>query len=173
MTREKKVMISPPLSKLKQQNRKHQRSIMADNSEPDCRSSLCSPLTISDNESVDEVEASGDEVQAKTDEESDPEGGVMSKKSHKTESGTSLKNRSVYDMLKNAADKKKEGQMKKNTEPIQQKKRTYKKKPVIVKTQAQAEKDLMKSLLVYKKSSPCSTHINVIFMLTNNLKDES
>ena len=71
------------------------------------------PLTISDNESVDEVEVSRDEVQAKTDEESDPEGGVMSKKSHKTESSTGLKNRSVYDMLKNAADKKKEGQMKK------------------------------------------------------------
>ena len=49
-----------------------------------------------------------------TDEESDPEGGVVSKKSRKTESSTSLKNRSVYDMLKNhAVDKKKEGQMKK------------------------------------------------------------
>ena len=56
-------------------------------------------------------------------------------------------------MLKDA-DKKKEGQMKKNAEPIQQKKRTYKKKPVAIKTQAQAEKDLMKSLLVYKKSFP-------------------
>ena len=97
----------------------------------------------------------------------------MSKKSSKTESSTGLKNRSVYDMLKNAADKKKEGQMKKNTEPIQQKKSTYKKKPVIVKTLAQAEKDLMKSLLAYKKSSPGETHINIIFMPTHNLKDES
>ena len=165
----------PSPSKLKQQqNRKHQRSIIGDDSEPDCRSSSCSPLTISDNESVDEVEGSGDEVQAKTDEQSDPEGGVMSKKSRKTESSTGLKNRSVYDMLKNhAADKKKEGQMKKNTEPIQQKKRTYKKKPVVVKTLAQAEKDLMKSLLAYKRSSPGQTHINVIFMPTHNLKDES
>ena len=161
----------PPISKLKQQNRKRQRSIIADDSDPDCRSSSCSPLTISDNESVDEVEGSGDEVQAKMDEESDPEGGVVSKKSRKTESSTGLKNRSIYDMLKNAADKKKEGQMKKNTEPIQQKKRTYKKKHVIVKTQAQAEKDLMKTLLAYKKSSPYGTHINVIFM--PNLKDES
>ena len=65
----------PPLSKLKQQNGKCQRSIIADNSEPDCCSSSCSPLTISDNESVDEVEASGDEVQAKGDEDSEPEGG--------------------------------------------------------------------------------------------------
>ena len=86
MTGQKKVMISP-LSKLKQQNRKHQRSIIGDDSEPDCHSSLCSPLTISVNESVDEV--SGDEIQAKTDEESDPEGGVMSKKNCKTESNTS------------------------------------------------------------------------------------
>ena len=124
-----------------------------------------------DNESVDEVEASGDEVQAKTDEDSEP-GGVMSKKNHKTEPSTSFKNRSIPDMLKDADKNKKEGQIKKNTEPVQQKKRTYKKKPAIIKTQAQAEKDLMKSLLVYKKSSPYSTHINIIFMLTGHLNDE-
>ena len=64
----------PPLSKLKQQNRKRQRLIIGDESDPDCRSSSCSPLTISDNESVDEMEVSGDEVQTKTDEDSEPEG---------------------------------------------------------------------------------------------------
>ena len=73
----------------------------------------------------------------------------------------------MYDMLKDA-DKKKAGQMKKNMEPPQQKKRTYKKKPVVVKTQAQAEKDLMKSLLVYKKSSPYCTHINVGCLTMNH-----
>ena len=52
----------PPLSKLKQQYRKCQRLIIGDESNPDCRSSSCSLLTISDNESVDEIEVSGDEV---------------------------------------------------------------------------------------------------------------
>ena len=121
---------------------------------------------------VDEMEASGDEVQTKTNKDSEPEGSVP-KKNHKVEPSTSSKPRSVYDMLKDA-DKKKEGQMKKNTEPVQQKKRTYKKKPTVIKTQAQAEKDLMKSLLVYKKSSPYSTHINVIFVLSSQvMNDES
>ena len=60
----------PPLSKLKQQNRRHQRVIIGDESDLDCCSSSCSPLTISDNESVDEMEASGDEVQMKMDEDS-------------------------------------------------------------------------------------------------------
>ena len=166
-------MNSPPPSKLKQQNRKRQRLIIGDESDPDCHSSSCSPLTISDNESVDEMEVSGDEVQMKMDEDSEPEGGVP-KKNRNVEPSTSSKPRSMYDMLKDA-DKKKEGQVKKNTGPAQQKKRTYKKKPVVIKTQAQAEKDLMKSLLVYKKSSPYSTHINVIFMPSSQMmvNDES
>ena len=164
----------PPLSKLKQQHRKRQRLIIGDESDPDCCSSSCSPLTISDNESVDEIEVSGDEVQTKTDEDSEPEGVVL-KKNRSVEPSTSSKPRSVYDMLKDA-DKKKEGQVKKkNTGSAQQKKRTYKKKPVVIKTQALAEKDLMKSLLVYKKSSPYSTHINVIFMQSSQMtvNDES
>ena len=57
-------------------------------------------------------EASRDEVQTKADEDSEPEGGVVSKRNCKTEPSTSFKNRSIYDMLKDA-DKKKEGQMKK------------------------------------------------------------
>ena len=126
----------PPLSKLKQQHRKRQRLIIGDESDPDCRSSSCSLLTISDNESVDEIKVSGDEVQTKTDEDSEPEGGVLKKK--------------IQD-------------------PLNRKKRTYKKKPVVIKTQAQAEKDLMKSLLVYKKSSPYIMHINVIFMLSSQM----
>ena len=103
------------------------------------------------------MEASGDEVQTKTDKDSEPEGSVP-KKNRMVEPSTSSKPRSVYDMLKDA-DKKKEGQMKKNTEPVQQEKEDIQEKPVVIKTQAQAEKDLMKSLLVYKKSSPYSTHI--------------
>ena len=73
------------------------------------------------------MEVNGDEVQTKTDEDSEPEGSVP-KKNHKVEPSTSSKPRSMYDMLKDV-DKKKEGQMKKNTEPVQQKKRTYKKEP--------------------------------------------
>ena len=97
----------------------------------------------------------------------------MPKKNCKVEPSTSSKPRSVYDMLKDV-DKKKEGQMKKNTEPVQPKKRTYKKKPVVIKTQAQAEKDLMKLLLVYKKSSPYSTHINITFVPSSlMMNDES
>ena len=119
------------------------------------------------------MEVSSDKVQTKTDEDSELEGGVP-KKNHNVEPSTSSKPRSVYDMLKEVG-KKKEGQVKKNTGPIQQKKRTFKKKPVVIKTQAQAEKDLMKLLLVYKKSSPYSTHINIVFMLSSHtmVDDES
>ena len=109
----------PPLSKLKQQNRKYQRLIIRDESDPDCCSSSCSPLTISDNESVDEMEMSGDKVQMKTDEDSELEGGVP-KKNRKVEPSTCSKPRSVYDMLKDA-DKKKEGQMKKIQNPFNRK----------------------------------------------------
>ena len=100
---------------------------------------------------------------------------MYSRKNRSVEPSTSSKPRSVYDMLKDA-DKKKEGQVKKkNTGSAQQKKRTYKKKPVVIKTQAQAEKDLMKSLLMYKKWSPYSMHINVIFMPSSQMtvNDES
>ena len=162
-----------PVSRLKNQNRKRQRAVIADDSDPEYHSSSCSPLTISDNESVDEIEVSGDEVQAKTDEDSEPEGNVL-KKNRKMEPGTSSKSRSVYDLFKTEAEKKKEGEMKKKSaEPSRKKKRPYKKKPAVAKTQAQAEKDLMKSLLVYKRSSPYSTHINVIFMPTNKSEDDS
>ena len=129
----------PPLSKLKQQNRKRQRLIIGDESDPDCHSSSCSLLTISDNESVDEMEVSGDEVQTKTDKDSEPEGGVP-KKNRNVEPSTSSKPRSVYDMLKEAG-KKKEGQVKKNTGPAQQKKRTYKKKLVVIKKTGSSRKE--------------------------------
>ena len=60
------------------------------------------------------MEASRDEVQTKTDEESELE------KNHKAEPSTSSKPRSVYVMLKDA-DKKKEGQMKKIQNPFNRK----------------------------------------------------
>ena len=82
-----------PPQQVKQQNRKRQRLIIGDESNPDCRSSSCSPLTISDNESVDEMEVSGDEVQTKTDEDSESEGGVP-KKNRNVEPSTSSKPRS-------------------------------------------------------------------------------
>ena len=116
------------------------------------------------------MEVSGDEVQAKMDEDFELEG-CLPKKYCKTEPSTSSKVRSVYDMFKDV-DKKKEGQMKKNSEPFQQKKRTYKKKPLAIKTQTQAEKDQMKLLLVYKKLSPYSTHINVIFMPSSQMNND-
>ena len=72
------------------------------------------------------MEVSGDKVQMKMDKDS-LLGGSVPKKNCKVEPSTSSKPRSVYDMLKDV-DKKKEGQMKKNTEPVQQKKRTYKRK---------------------------------------------
>ena len=72
------------------------------------------------------MEVSGDKVQTKTDEDSELEGGVP-KKNRNVDPSTCSKPRSVYDMLKDA-DKKKEGQVKKNTGPVQQKKRTYKEK---------------------------------------------
>ena len=109
----------PPLSKLKQQNRKHQRLIIRDESDPDCCSSSCSLLTISDNESVDEMEVSGDKVQMKMDEDSEPEGGVP-KKNRNVEPSTSSKPRSMYDMLKEVG-KKKEGQVKKIQDPFNRK----------------------------------------------------
>ena len=116
----------PPLSKLKQQHRKRQRLIIGDESNPDCRSLSCSPLTISDNESVDEMEVSGDEVQTKTDEDSELEGGVP-KKNRNVEPSTSSKPRSVYDMLKDA-DKKKEGQVKKKIQDPLNRKRGHTRK---------------------------------------------
>ena len=100
-----------PLNKLKQQNRKHQRLIIGDESDPDCHSSSCSLLTISDNESVDEMEVSRDEVQTKRDKDPELEGGVT-KKNRNVEPSICSKPRSMYDMLKDA-DKKKEGQVKK------------------------------------------------------------
>ena len=119
MTWKKKAMNFPHLSKLKQQNRKRQRLIIRDESDPDCCSSSCSLLTISDNESVDEMEVSGDKVQTKTDKDPEPEGSVP-KKNTKVEPSTSSKPRSMYDMLKDA-DKKKEGQMKKIQNPFNRK----------------------------------------------------
>ena len=111
----------PPLSKLKQQHRKRQRLIIGDESDLDCCSSSCSPLTISDNESVDEIEVSGDEVQTKTDEYSELEGGAY------VEPSTSSEPRSVYDMLKDV-DKKKEGQVKKKIQDPLNRKRGHTRK---------------------------------------------
>ena len=65
------------------------------------------------------MEVSGDEVQMKTDEDSEPEGSVP-KKNRNVEPSTSSKPRSVYDMLKEA-DKKKEGQVKKIQDPLNRK----------------------------------------------------
>ena len=115
-----------PLSKLKQQHRKRQRLIIGDKSDPDYRSSSCSLLTISDNESVDEIEVSGDKVQTKTDEDSEPEWGVL-KKNRSVEPSTSSKPRSMYDMLKDA-DKKKEGQVKKKIQDPLNRKRGHTRK---------------------------------------------
>ena len=72
-----------------------------------------------DKESVDEMEVSRDEVQTKTDKDSELEGGVP-KKNCNVEPSTSSKPRSVYDMLKETG-KKKEGQVKKIQDPFNRK----------------------------------------------------
>ena len=69
------------------------------------------------------MEGSGDEVQAKTDEESDPEGGVVSKKSRKIESSTGSKNRSVYDMLKKCCGQEERGSNEKKIQNLFNRKR--------------------------------------------------
>ena len=72
------------------------------------------------------MEVSGDEVQTKTDEDSEPEGGVP-KKNRNVEPSTSSKPRSVYDMLKDV-DKKKEGQVKKKIQDPLNRKRGHTRK---------------------------------------------
>ena len=117
------------------------------------------------------MEASGDEVQTKIDEDSEPERSVP-KKNRKVEPSTSSKPRSMHDMLKDAD--KKEGQMKKKYRTRSTEKEDIQEKTSCHQNTGSSRKDLMKSLLVYKKLSPYSTHINVIFMPSSQImNDES
>ena len=124
-----------------------------------------SSYSVSDNESVEEVDLLGEDANNKTgsdysDNEQEEE--RMMKKSRQKSN-----NRTVNEMLKAAKDKKmRRADAAKNPDvPIQQKKkRVYNRRPNAEKTPAQAEKDLMKSLVNYKKALPLKAQINVVFV---------
>ena len=143
----------PPLSK-----KKRRANPPAD----DISDTASSSYSVSDNESVEEVDLLGEDVNNKTasdysDNEQEEE---MTKKSRQKGN-----NRTVNDMLKAAEDKKRRTDSKNPDVPIQQKKkRVYNRRPNAEKTPAQAEKDLMKSLVNYKKALPLRAQINVVFV---------
>ena len=130
----------------------------------DISDTASSSYSVSDNESVEEVDLLGEDVNNKTgsdysDNEQEEE--RMMKKSRQKSN-----NRTVNEMLKAAEDKKMRRADAKNPDvPIQQKKkRVYNRRPNAEKTPAQAEKDLMKSLVNYKKALPLKAQINVVFV---------
>ena len=128
----------------------------------DISDTASSSYSVSDNESVEEVDLLGEDVNNKTasdysDNEQEEE---MMKKSRQKGN-----NRTVNEMLKAAEDKKRRTDSKNPDVPIQQKKkRVYNRRPNAEKTPAQAEKDLMKSLVNYKKALPLKAQINVVFV---------
>ena len=131
----------------------------------DISDTASSSYSVSDNESVEEVDLLGEDVNNKTgsdysDNEQEEE--RVTKKSRQKSN-----NRTVNEMLKAAEDKKMRWTDTKNLDgiPIQQKKkRVYNRRPNAEKTPAQAEKDLMKSLVNYKKALPLKAQINVVFV---------
>ena len=128
----------------------------------DISDTASSSYSVSDNESVEEVDLLGEDVNNKmgsdySDNEQEEE---MMKKSRQKGN-----NRTVNEMLKAAEDKKRRTDGKNLDVPIQQKKkRVYNRRPNAEKTPAQAEKDLMKSLVNYKKALPLKAQINVVFV---------
>ena len=129
----------------------------------DSRSTASSSYSVSDNESVEEVNLLGKEGNNKISDYSDNElEEAVMKKSCQKNRDTS---RTVNEMLKAAEDKKKRTDNKNTDLPIQQKrKRAYNRRPNMEKTPAQAEKDLMKALVNYKKALPVKAQINVVFV---------
>ena len=129
----------------------------------DSHSTTSSSYSVSDNESVEEVDLLGKEGNNKISDYSDnePEEVVMKKSRQKNRDN----NRTANEMLKAAEDKKKHTDNKNTYLPIQQKrKRAYNRRPNMEKTPAQAEKDLMKALVNYKKALPLKAQINVVFV---------
>ena len=144
-------------------SKKKRRTIPTLDDISDSRSTASSSYSVSDNESVEEVDLLGEEGNNKISNYSDnePEEAVM-KKSRQKNRDTS---RTVNEMLKAAEDKKKRADNKNTDLPIQQKrKRAYNRRPNMEKTPAQAEKDLMKALVNYKKALPVKAQINVVFV---------
>ena len=145
-------------------SKKKRRTIPTLDDISDSRSTASSSYSVSDNESVEEVDLLGEEGNNKISDYSDnePEEAVM-KKSHQKNRDTS---RTVNEMLKATEDKKKRADNKNTGDlPIQQKrKRAYNRRPNMEKTPAQAEKDLMKALVNYKKALPVKAQINVVFV---------
>ena len=144
-------------------SKKKRRTIPTLDDISDSRSTASSSYSVSDNESVEEVDLLGEEGNNKISDYSDnePEEAVM-KKSRQKNRDTS---RTVNEMLKAAEDKKKRADNKNTDLPIQQKrKRAYNRRPNMEKTPTQAEKDLMKALVNYKKALPVKAQINVVFV---------
>ena len=141
----------PPLSKKKRR---------ANPPAEDISDTASSSYSVSDNESVEEVDLLGEDVNNKmasdySDNEQEEE---MMKKSRQKGN-----NRTVNEMLKAAEDKKRWTDSK-NPDVTQKKKRVYNRRPNAEKTPAQVEKDLMKSLVNYKKALPLKAQINVVFV---------
>ena len=140
---------TPPPSSSK----KKRRTIPTLDDISDSHSTASSSYSVSDNESVEEVELLGQEGNNKISDYSDnePEEAVMKKSRQKNRDN----NRTVNEMLKATEDKKKHTNNKNTDLPIQQKrKRAYNRRPNMEKTHSQAEKDLMKALVNYKKALP-------------------
>ena len=122
----------------------------------DISDTASSTYSVSDNESVEEVDLLGEDVNNKTGSDYSDEEEMMKKSRQKGN------NRTVNEMLKAVEDRKRS----KNPDVgiRQKKKRVYNRRPNTEKTPAQAEKDLMKALVNYKKALPSKAQINVVFV---------
>ena len=146
--------ITPPPSLPKKKRRRANPPV------DDVSDTASSSYSVSDNESVEEVDLLGEDGNNKTSDYSDneQEEEVVKKSRQKN-------NRTVNEMLKAAEDRKKRADSKNPDVSIQQKKkRVYNRRPNTEKTPAQAEKDLMKALVNYKKALPSKAQINVVFV---------
>ena len=130
----------------------------------DISDTASSSYSVSDNESVEDVDLLGEEGNNKTSDYSDNEQEEeMMKKSRQKNRDNN--NRTVSEMLKAVEDKKKRTELKNPDAPIQQKKkRAYNRRSNTEKTPAQAEKDLINALINYKKALTVNAQINVVFV---------
>ena len=147
----------------------------------DVRSVTSSPLTISDNESVEEA----------TPLPPPPTTPVVAKKKNnkkrKEGENSSLKGeaytKNVFALMKDAVLESKKSKVKKTrttaagsgkTEnplvsgPAEKKKRSYRKKTAATKTRAQCEKEFVRALVNLNAADPKQTHVNVFFYPSNS-----
>ena len=149
----------------------------------DVRSVTSSPLTISDNESVEEAPPpppppATPVVAKKKNNKKRKEGEISSSKGE-----AYAKN--VFALMKDAALESKKSKVKKprnavvgsgKTEnplvsgPAEKKKRSYRKKTAATKTRAQCEKEFVRALVNLNAADPKQTHVNVFFYPSSNYK---